>query len=109
MSDRKMTRKERAVYYAECKEQATSREWSSFGDKRVEAFEAGWDAAIREAVEIIEGWKKAYPEDIFTPLPEYGSPEQEAQDNTLVTRASAHMGRHMSSKLIEQVQDLNKP
>ena len=58
---------------------------------------------ILEVLEIIDKWHQAYPENVFIPLPKYGTPEAEAQDNDLVTRASAHMGRHMSEKLREQI------
>ncbi len=66
---------------------------------------ANWARAetIQEIIEILNRWIASYPEDVFTPLPEYGTPEAAAQDATLVTRASAHMGRYMGRKLIEDV------
>ena len=48
------TRKEMAIYYAECKEQATPREWSSFCDKRVEAYEAGFAEGIQRVVDWLK-------------------------------------------------------
>lgn len=64
------------------------------------------DGRLEEAEKIISEWARAYPEDVFTPLPKYGTPEQKAQDNVLVTRASAHMGRHMSKCLLEDIKAL---
>lgn len=65
-----------------------------------------YNLAIKDVLEILDKWHQAYPEDVFTPLPKYGTPEADAQDNNLVTLASAHMGRHMSTKLREEVSGL---
>lgn len=78
------------------------------GHQLADMYSAGYLQGARDAFEEVRGivasWAENYPEDIFAPMPEYGTPEQKAQDNLLVTRASAHMGRHTSKCLAEAIQ-----
>lgn len=69
---------------------------------------AGWLVRGVADLAFIEDLEKAYAEDLFTPLPKYGTPEHESQDNDLVTRASAHMGRHLTGVLKRDIRDLDQ-
>jgi hypothetical protein len=51
-----------AEYYAECKEQATRREWSAYGDIRVEAFLAGYAAGEKEISRLESEYTKYFIE-----------------------------------------------
>lgn len=63
---------------------------------------------INDAIKIVRGWHDAYPEDIFTKHPkelESAIASQERYE-TLITQVSAAMGRHMSKRLLEQLDEL---
>jgi hypothetical protein len=62
------------------------------------------DRITEELLHRLESWAEAYPPDIFTPLE--GNPMKKTGDydtsekRTLITRASAQMGRHMIERAI---------
>lgn len=73
-----------------------------------DGFIAGFKLAREMAAEIASEWAEFYPEDVFLPLPRWGTEEQKNQDNALVTRASAQMGRHCSSVLARDIRAMGE-
>ena len=67
-----------------------------------------FEDGINRAIELVTRWQEAYPEDIFAKNPRDFKElrtficTQESYD-TVITRASAHMGRHMAKILIEDL------
>lgn len=58
--------------------------------------------AIEEQIDLMDGWAKAYPESIFSPVTDEEIKELEKYKKHLGMRISAQMGRHMG-KHFEQV------
>ena len=61
-----------------------------------------------EELNRLIGWCDAYPEDVFTPLEGFKIPIEDSigdydtlEKRNLITRASAHMGRHMIAKALK--------
>lgn len=73
-----MTKLERiARNYAETKEQATKREWSAYGDIRLESHLAGSQAMLA----LLEGWIEGTTEqDPSGELSDYGKGKQSGRD-----------------------------
>lgn len=76
--------------------------------KANELIEIGYQKAIQDFKIIIQEWVNAYPTDVFTEVnPQFTKAitDQKGYD-TLITRCSAAMGRHMSSRIMQQIDEL---
>jgi hypothetical protein len=58
--------------------------------------------AIEEKIDLMDGWAKAYPESIFTPVTDEELKKLEEYKKHLGMRISAQMGRHIG-KHFEQI------
>jgi hypothetical protein len=64
------------------------------------------DERTEELLRRMEDWCEAYPPDIFTPLEgscmaPYTLDSDTPEKRTLITRASAQMGRHMIERVLK--------
>lgn len=66
-----------------------------------DGYTEGRASGIEEMRKMIQKWRDAYPEDIFQPVPKHD--EQTDAESDLITRASAQMGRHTSTRLLEDL------
>lgn len=73
-----------------------------------EAAQLGYEKALKDFKALVKEWKDAYPIDIFTEVDPVFSKAITCQDqyDTLITRCSAAMGRHISSRLLDQLDEL---
>ena len=62
-----------------------------------------WNLRWHELKLFIKDWSKAYPESVFKPID--GEPDDKVLSRD---RISAHMGRHVTKSILEEMERLEK-